>query len=233
MRYAHAHTARSRRGSRSTLAREVEVEVDGGVVRARQQEPARGVHADLAQEVVERDEFAGALGHLGALAAPHEVHELHDQHLEVLGIAAQRLIRRLHPCHVAVVVGAPHVDLAVEAALALVLVVGDVGGEVGVLAVGAHEHPILVVAEVGRAQPQRPLAAIGVPCCAPAARARGRPADRLAAGRAGPRARVQRALVCPVVEALDSKSFSAPCICSIITSTAALAELGRSASLGH
>ena len=49
---------------------------------------------------------------------------------------------------VAVVVGAPHVDLALEAALALVLVVGDVRGEVGVLAAGAHEHAVLVVAEV-------------------------------------------------------------------------------------
>ena len=45
---------------------------------------------------------------------------------------------REHPRHVAVVVGAPDVDHAVEAALALVLVVGDVGREVGVLARGAH-----------------------------------------------------------------------------------------------
>ena len=91
--------------------------------------------------------------------------ELHDQQLELLGVAAERLVGRLHPRHVAVVVGAPHVDLAIEAALALVLVVGDVRREVGVLAVGAHQHPVLVVAEVGRAQPQRALAAY---TCGPA-----------------------------------------------------------------
>ena len=43
------------------LPREVEVEVDRRVVRARQQIPARGVHADLAHEVIERDELSGAL----------------------------------------------------------------------------------------------------------------------------------------------------------------------------
>src|SRR2546429_4651323 len=53
--------------------------------------------------------------------------------------------------------------ISVEAALALVLVVGDVRGEVGVLAVGADEHAVLVVAEGARAQPQRAVVAIGVP----------------------------------------------------------------------
>ena len=43
------------------LARQVEVEVDGRVVRAREQVPARGVDADLRDEVVERDELARAL----------------------------------------------------------------------------------------------------------------------------------------------------------------------------
>jgi hypothetical protein len=43
----------------------------------------------------------------------------------------------------------------VEAALALVDVVGGVGGEVGELAVGLDQHPVLVVVEVGGAQPQR------------------------------------------------------------------------------
>ena len=43
------------------LAREVEVEVDGRVVRAREQVPARRVDADLRHELVERDELAGAL----------------------------------------------------------------------------------------------------------------------------------------------------------------------------
>src|SRR3954465_6256064 len=47
------------------------------------------------------------------------------------------------PRHVAVVVGAEDVDQAVEAALQLVPVIGDVGRQVGRLAVGADQHPVL------------------------------------------------------------------------------------------
>ena len=54
---------------------------------------------------------------------------------------------------VAVVVGAPDVDEQLEAAGELVAVVGDVGQQVGGLAVGLHEDAVLVVAEVGGAQP--------------------------------------------------------------------------------
>ena len=76
---------------------------------------------------------------------------------------------------VAVVVGAEHVDQALEAALELVPVVGDVGGEVGRLAVGADQDPVLVVAEVGRAQPERALALVGVAASRAARRAPPRP----------------------------------------------------------
>ena len=77
-------------------------------------------------------------------------------------VAAERRAGRLHPRDVAVVVGAPDVDQPVEAALALVLEVGDVGGEVGVLAARAHEHAVLVVAVRARAQPQRAVLRVGL-----------------------------------------------------------------------
>ena len=63
---------------------------------------------------------------------------------------------------VAVVVGAEHVDQPLVPALDLVEVVGDVGGEVGRLAVGADQDPVLVVAELGRPQPHRALALVDV-----------------------------------------------------------------------
>ena len=44
--------------------------------------------------------------------------------------------------------------------------VGDVGGEVGRLAVGADQDPVLVVAELGRPQPHRALALVDVPAAA-------------------------------------------------------------------
>ena len=61
---------------------------------------------------------------------------------------------------VAVVVGAPDVDQPVEAALALVEVVGDVRREVGRLAGRALEHVVLLLAVRARAQPQRALGAV-------------------------------------------------------------------------
>ena len=77
--------------------RQVEVEIDRRVVRAREQVPAGRVDADLRDEVVERHELARALGHLCALARAHEVHELHDQQLQLVGVAAERLVGGLHP----------------------------------------------------------------------------------------------------------------------------------------
>ena len=92
-----------------------------------------------------------------------------------VGVGAERLDRGPHPRDVAVMVGAEHVDQPVEAALELVPVVGDVGGEVGRLAVGADQDPVLVVAELGGAQPERALVAVDVAALARARRARARP----------------------------------------------------------
>ena len=51
------------------------------------------------------------------------------------------------------VIGTKKVDVHVETAGALVDVVGGIRGEIGVFAVGLDEHAILVVTEIGRAQP--------------------------------------------------------------------------------
>ena len=148
------------------LPGELEIQVERGVVRALQHEEARGVDADVVQQVVERDELAAPLRELRPLPVLEQVHELHDHELELARLATERLPRDLHPRHVAVVVGAPHVDHAVEAALALVLVVGDVGGEVGLLAGRALQHAVLVVAQRCRAEPDRPFAVVDVPVLA-------------------------------------------------------------------
>jgi len=91
------------------------------------------------------------------------VHELQQRDLEAVRVGAERGDRRLHPRDVAVVVGAEHVDHAVVAALELLLVVGDVGGEVRRLAGRPHEHAVLVVAERRRPQPERAVRAVQVP----------------------------------------------------------------------
>ena len=67
------------------------------------------------------------------------------------------------PVDVAVMVGAEHVNAAIEATLALVDVVGAVGREVCRLTVAANQHPVLVVIEVGGAQPDRTFLVEEVP----------------------------------------------------------------------
>ena len=132
-----------------------QVEVDGlaGVERLEQEGEPGHVGADLVDEVVEQHEVAGPLRQPHLLAAPHERHELAEDDLELVGLVAERLHAGLQARDVAVVVGAPDVDEQLEAAGELVAVVGDVGEQVGGLAVGLHEDPVLVVAEVGGAQP--------------------------------------------------------------------------------
>ena len=71
------------------------------------------------------------------------------------GIVAIGTDQRLVPTDVAVVIRAEHDHDPVEAPLALVQVIGAVGGEVGPVAVALDQWPVLVVAEGGRAQPGR------------------------------------------------------------------------------
>ena len=103
-----------------------------------------------------------ALAHLLRLAPLHQAHELDGRDLEALRVVAAGGEHRLQPRDVAVVVGAEDVDQQVVAAARLVEVVGDVGGEVGGVAVRADQHPVLRVAVVGRAEPDRALRLVGV-----------------------------------------------------------------------
>ena len=68
----------------------------------------------------------------------------------------------LHTSHVTVVIGAPDVDGALEAALPLVAVVSDVGHEVGVGAIRLAQHAVLVVSERGGLEPQRAVLLVRV-----------------------------------------------------------------------
>ena len=102
-----------------------------------------------------RDDVARALAQPDLLAALDHLDQLADQDLDVgVRVVAGARGDRAQPVDVAVVVGAEQVDAQVDAALALVDVVGGVGGEVGQLAVGLDQDAVLVVVEVGGAQPR-------------------------------------------------------------------------------
>ena len=128
-----------------------------------QERHAGGVGPDEIHQVVEQHHVAGPLGDLGLLAPAHHRDELPQHNLELLAAVPQGAHAGRQALHVAVVVCTPHVDQQVEAAGQLVGVVGDVGQQVGGLSVGAHQHPILVVAAVGAAQPGGAVGAVGGP----------------------------------------------------------------------
>ena len=140
----------------------LDVEVHRVIGREHQQVEPRGVGAHLVDQLVERDEVAGALAHRHGLAVAQERHPLVDHHLGAFGVVAQRLGGAPHAHDVAVVIGAPDVHEAVEPSLELVDHVRAVGGEVRGLPVRADHHAILVVAELGRAEPGGALGVVDV-----------------------------------------------------------------------
>ena len=115
---------------------------------ASQKREARGVAADLLEQLLHQHELAHSLRHAHGLAVAQQGDELDDQDLERLGRVAEGLHRRLHPRHVAVVVGAEQVDQPIGRGELHVVVIGDVHREVGRLPARASEHAVLVVARL-------------------------------------------------------------------------------------
>ena len=144
------------------LLGEVDVQLDRLVVAAGDEVPARRVHADRVQEVVEERDVAAPLGHLLRLAAFGEMDELVDEDLERVALLAEHLGERLQPGDVAVVVGAQDVDQAIEASRVLSANVGGVRRVVARRSVRADEDAILVVAVRARARPDGPLRLVRV-----------------------------------------------------------------------
>ena len=125
-----------------------------GVGLARQEHEARGVRPDLVHHVLEGLELARAGGHGDLLAVAEQVDQVDQDHGQA-ALFAERLARGHHARHVAVMVRAPDVDDQVEAALELVVVVGDVRREIGGVAVALAQHAVLVVAQLGGPEPER------------------------------------------------------------------------------
>ncbi len=124
---------------------------------AHQEKIAGRVHSHLVDHLFQGDEFSRPGGHGYLFSAALERDKLHEQHLEdVLGVP-QRLQDRLHARNVTVVIGTPKVDQFFVPAANLVLVVRDVGTEIGFFSGLLDDHPVLVVVKRRRLQPHRPF----------------------------------------------------------------------------
>ena len=88
------------------LPRDVgDVEVHRPIVGEQEEVEASRVRAHLVDQLVQRDERAGALAHLHRLAAPEERDELVQDDLDTIRVEAERRRRALHPRDVTVVIG--------------------------------------------------------------------------------------------------------------------------------
>ena len=131
-----------------------EIEIKHGVVPAEQHHEPHGVGTNLVDHLAQRDEIARAFRHPHLLAGTQQANKLH--HLDVeRGLAVTDALHgRLHAFDVAAMIGAEHVDHVEEAAIDLVLMIGDVGGEIGVGAVRFDQRTIDVIA-IGGGTEQR------------------------------------------------------------------------------
>ena len=133
--------------------RQVEVEIEMAVGPPHHEIVARRVPAHLVDDLPQGDELAGPRRHGHGLPLPEQAHELDKDDLQRLPLSPEGLDAGMDPWDVAVVIGAPDVDDEVEPAGVLVLMIGDVGGEVGGHVVLPHHHTVLLVAEGRRLEP--------------------------------------------------------------------------------
>src|SRR5207237_8449980 len=90
--------------------------------------------------------------HTDQLAVLHRPHELAQLDVERALTTSNSADGGLHALYVPAMVGPPDVDHVGKATAVLVVVVGDVGGEIGPAAVGLLERPVDLVAELGGAK---------------------------------------------------------------------------------
>ena len=133
--------------------RQIQIEVQMLVAFSRKIKVARGIHAHFIVELLQRHEISAAFTHAHGFTASEQRHQLNERYAQRIRIVTQGTQGRLHPRNVTVMIRAPHIDDAIEAALQLLVMVGDVGGEVSVEPVLSLHDTILIVAEDGGAKP--------------------------------------------------------------------------------
>ena len=175
-RSGRGRTGRSRPGSRSTASWPARCRSRSRSLTDREAKNQRAASTPTSASSSSRVMKSPArLRHRDLHAVAHEADPRVEEHLDGVGVVAHRLGGVPDPRDRAVMVGAPDVDQVVEAAAELLGDVADVGGEVGRLAVRADDHPVLVVAEGGRAEPERAVLLVDVAAARAAARPRARP----------------------------------------------------------
>ena len=146
----------------AALFDQLQVEIQRAVALARKEHEARRVHAYFLEHVRQSFKGARARGHAHGLAVAQQVDQLDEHHVKIFLRPSHGGDGGAHARHVAVVVRAPDVNAPLIAAGILVVMVGDVRGEVGEAAVGLAQHPVLVVPQLLGGEPEGSVLFVGI-----------------------------------------------------------------------
>ena len=128
----------------------VEVEIQRCVVLAGQHVESRRPCPHLIDHIAQGHKGPCPFGHLERLAVFIKFHQLRQFDVQRHSAPRQCGHRRLHPFDIAAVIRPKHVNQRIIAALHLVVVIGDVGREIGPPTIRLHDRPVHVIAMFGR-----------------------------------------------------------------------------------
>ena len=148
----------------TALLGQFKVKVQGAVALARKKHEARGVNAHFLDDVGQRFKRAGAGGHAYRLAFTQQIHKLDEHHVKAVLLPPHGGDGGAHARNVTVMVRAPDINEPVVATVELVVVIGDVGGEIGQASVRLAQHAVFVVAQLLGSEPEGVFLLIGVAC---------------------------------------------------------------------
>ena len=102
--------------------------------------------------------MARAFGHAHRNAITLEVDQLADEDFHIAALTGgipERAGHGIHAPDIAVMIRAEHIDGMICPAVPLIEVVGDITGEVGGFPIRFDDNAILIITEIGGAQPHR------------------------------------------------------------------------------
>ena len=136
-----------------TLLGQLQIKLQVGLGIPHEKIKLRRISPNLINHFPHGDELTGPLGHLHFDAVPEQLHQLNQHDLETIFWMSVGLHDGLHAWNIPVVVGTEHIDQEIIATPQLVMMVGDIGGQVRILTILFLDNTVLFIAVQGRPKP--------------------------------------------------------------------------------
>ena len=125
-----------------------------GSTASRDKEVTDRIDTDFLDEFFHGDGISCSLAHLELLTIFEESDHLNQSDIERIGIMSEIFLRRFQSGDIAVVICAEEVDEKIKPAVEFIVVIGDIGQEVGVISVALDQDTIFVITIFGGVKPQ-------------------------------------------------------------------------------